>query len=213
MAAPFYLAVLGVAGIGLWYWRKRIVEPLWIFSGGYLLVVMLYEVPVVRYLYPLLPAVAVLVAGGAKWIIAAQGSKASTLLAAGFALYAGCFGYGFTRMDRSPITEGIGDTRLQEVCRYISSNTPPDAVMVFRKPRLLALMTGHPTAVAANDDIEAYLRKIHAEYVVTADNIADEAITTQVGLRAAIEANRSMFPPLLSVGPYHLFRFIEPAKP
>jgi hypothetical protein len=201
-----------LAALGVVHWAKRNSGiAIWLFSAAYLSVIVLYPVAPLRYTLPVIPAIILLVAGGAIWLSThIPGSK--PVLWAGLAAYLLACISADIRLDRSPIPEGIGDPQFQAVCAYISRNAPSDAVVIFAKPRLLSLLTGRTVSVSANENTDSYIRSVHARYVLIADNIPDEAITTQAPLRSLVRATDSKFRPLLSMGVYHLYGVAGPVN-
>jgi hypothetical protein len=200
-----YAFAAALAALGAKHWaQRRAAATVWLFSAAYLLVIALYPASTVRYIVPLIPAMILLVAGGAIWLTTRIPGSKPVLLAA-FAVYALACINADIHVDRSPILEGIGDPRFQTVCAWIAANTPKDAVVIFRKPRLLALLTGRTASVSSNDNAEAYLRSVNAKYVLIADNIPDEDLATQAPLRFLVHAGDSRFRPVLSIGFYHLY--------
>ena len=91
------------------------------------------------------------------------GASLLIMIAAGFAL-------GYHRFDFGPIREGLGDDAFIRVCDYVREQTPPGSAVIFSRPRLMALVTGHSSSAyhqPANDkDLWDYFRKIHAGYLV-----------------------------------------------
>jgi hypothetical protein len=156
---------------------------------------------------PLVPVMILLVAGGAIWL-ARRIPRSQPVLFIAFGIYAVACMIANLHADRSPIQEGIGDPQFQTVCAYIAGNTPRDSVVIFRKPRLLALMTGRTASVSSNDNADSYLRSVNAKYVLIADNMPDDDLVTQAPLRALVQAQSSRFRQVLSVGSYHLYSII-----
>ena len=83
----------------------------------------------------------------------------------------------FTTLDYGAISEGVGRVESQELFQYIREKTQPTDVLVFRKPRALALFTGRrvsifpkPTENPLLWDGTAwnYFRDIGARYLVVA---------------------------------------------
>jgi hypothetical protein len=208
-----YAVGVGLAAIGFvcpsgTYQRVNVPT---VFACAYTAVLLLYPWAPLRYLVPVIPIAAFLAVRGAA--VAAQ--KIPSVKPVILACFAICATLGVSadlHPPRTPVTEGIGDSRLQSVAAFISANAPPGAVVIFPKPRLLALMSGRTVSVSSTHGTDAYLRNIHAEYIVLADNIPDTEISTQAPLRSIIDADSSRFRLLLSVGDYHLFKVVKSGR-
>ena len=200
-----YFLLLTLSVLGAWQSARKRPTAVGIFTAGYLVVIILYEATPLRYMLPLLPIVPLLVVTGSSWLTARMPAL-KPVLGLAFALYAiGCLNAA-ARVDRSPILEGISDPKLIEISRYIVDHTDPGAVVISRKARLLALMTGRSAATASSENVEAYLRSVHAAYILISDDIPDESIATQAPLKSLLAANSAEFPLALSTGQYRLYR-------
>ena len=199
-----YAFVLAMAAVGVFYWARRAPLVLWIFTAGYAAMILLYEANPVRYIIPLLPVLVLMVAGGAAWLTE-RFPKARVWLMLGLAALGTVYAVALIRADRSPVREGLFDERFTGIARYIKENSPPDAVIVFRKPRLMALMTGRKSCAASPSGLTEFLRSFHPAFVLIADNIEDEDLATQAPLRSAMAAPNSRYREVQSTGPYHLF--------
>ena len=199
-----YGFVLALAAAGVFYWVRRAPLVLWVFTAGYAAMLALYGATAVRYIIPLLPVLVLMVAGGAAWLTE-RFPKARVWLMLGLAAYGSASAVALIRADRSPEREGLFDDRLAGIVRYIKENSPPDAVIVFRKPRLMALMTGRRSCAAPPSGLTEFLRSFNPEFVLIADNIEDEDLATQAPLKSAMADRNSRYREVQSIGPYHLF--------
>lgn len=82
------------------------------------------------------------------------------------------YGAAYARADYGPIGEGIGNPAFQQLCAAVRNLTNPSDVVIFLKPRLLALLTGRATATYSKTaDQEALWENITSlggRYVVLA---------------------------------------------
>jgi hypothetical protein len=193
-----------MAALGVFYWARRAPLVLWIFTAGYAAMIVLYEANPVRYVIPLLPVLVLMVAGGGAWLTG-RFPKARVWLMLALVAYGGACGLALIRADRSPIREGLFDERLTGIARYIKENSPPDAIIVFCKPRLMALMTGRKSSAASPSGLTEFLRSLNPAFVLIANNIEDEDLATQAPLRSAMTSPNSGYREVQSTGPYHLF--------
>jgi hypothetical protein len=171
------LVIVGLLGArGLWLTLRQRIGPVEIFIAAYLGIVLPYFAPgYVPYLIPLAPflfAYALIGfrnAAGAMhqpWIV--SGAAAATIA---------LFGFANARTDWGPIRDGIGDPEFIALCSFIDHETSPSDLLVFRKPRLLALLTGHRSTVypmhldheSTTDEEWAYLQRTRARYLVVTD--------------------------------------------
>jgi hypothetical protein len=76
----------------------------------------------------------------------------------------------YTKMDYSPIREGIYKKESCELFNYIKENTGERDVFIFEKPRVLALFTGRRASAyhrpKDDKDLWNYLYEINAGYVI-----------------------------------------------
>jgi hypothetical protein len=76
----------------------------------------------------------------------------------------------YSQKDFGPIREGLGDPRFLEACAFIKAQTPPHAVIVFAKPRLLALLTNRRAAAyhepSVDSELWSYFSSISAECIL-----------------------------------------------
>jgi hypothetical protein len=84
------------------------------------------------------------------------------------------YGSDYRRASWEPFRAGISDPEFIRLCDYVKSHTAPSDVILFRKPRLLALLTGRSSSVYTMHldrptepvEIWNWARKIHAQYLV-----------------------------------------------
>jgi hypothetical protein len=165
-----------LAALGLFRDVRKHVGPAELFLPCYLAVILPYFSPGFQLyllpLYPLLVGYALIgffnLAGGWRYRSAA--------IALGMSAVALLFGTAFWKTNWGPIREGLEDPEFAAVCDFIHDKTVSTEIVVFRKPRLLALLTEHPSTVypmhldrdPEPDEIWNYLVRVHASYVVVA---------------------------------------------
>jgi len=173
-----YLITLVLAAIGL---RKRISDGIMfheVFLIFYVLTLLVIPAHEFRYLFPVIPLYMVYVVIGAKEVSSPVNSRNLQYAPLVLAVAAGLAYTGkFTTLNYGPISEGVGRVESQELFQYIREKTHPTDVIVFRKPRALALFTGRrvsifpkPTENPLLWDGTAwnYFRDIGARYLVVA---------------------------------------------
>ncbi len=177
-----------LAAAGFW-WRIRSgrAAELEVFAVLYGLAILPWFEVQGRYLIPLMP----LYIGYA--LVAVQGaalrSWGGALLLGGLvALTAlGFFSqYRVLIKDRGP--EGVGSAKAQLLLRAVERDTDSSAVVVFQKPRALALFTGRRTTgmQRSGDDLDLwdYLSRVGASFAILGPN--DPAFMYQPRLRRLI---------------------------
>lgn len=94
------------------------------------------------------------------------------------------YGSDYARASWAPFREGISDPEFVQLCDYIKSHTEPSDVVLFRKPRLLAMLTGRRSSVYTIHldrptepvEIWTYAATIHARYLII-PKVADPDIS------------------------------------
>lgn len=79
------------------------------------------------------------------------------------------YGARYTTLDFGPLTNGVSTPSARELFAFLRTRTAPDDVIAFRKARAISLFTGRPAVVphvAPDDELAAYLRTVHARWVV-----------------------------------------------
>ncbi len=124
-----------------------------------------------RFLLPLAPLVLVYVCQALRQLGAWRGPAwervpAGVLAAGVLALYV----FGYSRADFGSLREGIGKKESMELFEFVRHRTPPDAVVLFQKPRAMALLTGRRCSALHvprdDEDLWRYLQTIGASYAV-----------------------------------------------
>jgi hypothetical protein len=117
------------------------------------------------------------------------------------ATYAG----GERRLSYRPLEPNVRDAAAQELFSFLRANTQPSEVLVFPKPRILALFTSRPVAMLAPDESpeEAYrfVKSIHATVLVT-------ATWSQSPGKAFLEINKSRLREIFHNSEYQAYRIL-----
>lgn len=175
----WYLPALLLAGLGLLLASvgfalrvRRGVGLCEVFTVVYTVAILLwpsYEGE--RYLLPIIPlAIFYLFCGfDHPWLTRrpAFGRAAFGLLLAGTALsYAGRY----MVLDWGPLAHGVHTPQAQELFRCITERTHPADVVLFAKPRAMALMARRTSAAPwvpdTDDQLWTYMRSVEAAYLV-----------------------------------------------
>lgn len=171
----FSYLVYGVSclltGWGVYKYGRRTAGLFDIYALLTVGLIVAYSVTNYRYLLPAFPLYLAYMLLGLRNLAAGMHPVAAkTAYAAAALATVVTFAGAYSRYDWSEIREGIGDPEFMQVADFIKESVPPGDLVVFLKPRLLALETGHPGTTYPNhataEQLEQYLRNAHARYVV-----------------------------------------------
>jgi 4-amino-4-deoxy-L-arabinose transferase-like glycosyltransferase len=204
------LLILGLSGYVLAVRRDFTVME--IFAPSYLALVMLWTSDQdVRFLLPLLPLLWLYVCMALVRLTEVGRRRLAGSLAAALAgTFLLSYVVFFARAPYGPIQDGPNDKGFLSVCQFIVHQTAPDTTILFRRPRLLALLTGRKSAVypiRAKDQIVTYGRRIGAAYVVAGQSFEDDRKT----LIPVIIAHPDMFEVVFRSGRFAVYR-LRPAR-
>jgi hypothetical protein len=163
--------------IGAWYRRRQ--EPVFLLFFLFWMIVHItypyWQGP--RYIFPLLPIFIYFAFQGMKFIVGRlpEGYRLAgqwvvygfwILIAGLFLLRSGTNAYLNLKNDRS--INGPFDPYSLEVYDYIKEKTPSDSVVVFFKPRVMVMMTGHPTIMSTECE-----RIVKGDYLVLSRKVGE----------------------------------------
>jgi len=142
-----------------------------IFAPMYLLALLVWTGRAQRYLLPLIPLLLLYALEGLRRLLAGRPPVLRRAVVALVAtVFIGTYAARYSTMDLTEFSDGIASHETRELFDFISSSTDPDAVFVFRKPRVLTLFTDRSASVyhdAASDEaMWDYLDRIHAGYLI-----------------------------------------------
>jgi hypothetical protein len=186
------LILLGLAGYAVSV--RRGITLLEVFTPAYLVIVALWTSDQdLRFLLPVIPLWLLYAGAAIVWLRDFGGRWYSRSLAFTLALIV-AFSYlnYFARASYGRDPSGTNDAGFLSVCRFVRDNTPQDAVILFSKPRLLALFTGRKSAVyplGTAAEIIGYGRRIGARYVILGDPFENDRRI----LAPAVTTHREVF--------------------
>lgn len=143
--------------LGVWYrWNQDLVFALFFILWMMVHVTYPYwQGP--RYIFPLLPIFIYFVFQGVRFLIARLPEKyrhtgqwffyGFWILIAGFFLLRSSMN-AYVNLQNDRAINGPFDPYSTEVYNYIKEETPPESVVIFFKPRVMVMMTGHPTIMS-----------------------------------------------------------------
>ena len=174
-----YLYYLMLIFFLLGAWNQRRQEPIFLlFFAFWILVHITYpywQGP--RYIFPLLPLFVYFMFQGMKVLIGKlpEANRLIAyraflgfwiLIAVIFLVESGRNAYVNMRNDR--VINGPFDPLSMEVYSYIKEKTPPDSVIVFFKPRVMVMMTDHPTIMSTECE-----RILKGDYLVLSRKVGE----------------------------------------
>ena len=187
--------------LGVWHrWKQELIFVL--FFVLWILVHITYpywQGP--RYIFPLLPIFIYFVFQGMRFLVERLpegyrliGQSAFygfwILIAGVFLLTSGTNAYANLQNNRA--INGPFDPYSTEVYDYISEQTPSESVVVFFKPRVMVMMTGHPTIMSMECE-----RVLKGDYLVLSRKVGenqqippDEIDTCNLTLNQVLKNNR-----------------------
>jgi len=172
-----FAATLALALIGYVARLRRRATAFEIFPVFYLAAVILWPANQgTRFLIPVIPLY-VLFAFDGLWQLRVLQRRnlrlyaVAGLVAVVLASYAGRAARGYL----GPIREGVHVPERRALFQHVRDQTPPDAVFIFRKPRILALYTNRRASkcrVSSRDDeLWRYIRRIGATHLIVSSHL------------------------------------------
>lgn len=119
-----------------------------IFLSLYLVVLLVTPFPALRYLIPVIPLYFLYACLGvleSRSLLGPRWYQYAPLVLTVLVVLS--YASKYTTLDYGPIREGIARQESQELFQHIRAHTKPDDVLIFRKPRALALITGRRTSI------------------------------------------------------------------
>jgi hypothetical protein len=172
-----YYALLIFFLLGAWDRRKQ--EPIFLLFFVFWMIVHItypyWQGP--RYIFPLLPIFVYFIFQGMKFLIEKLPADYHflgqrllygfwILIAAISLVKSGTNAYVNLKKDRA--INGPFDPYSTEVYNYIKEKTPSDSVVIFFKPRVMVMMTDHPTIMSTECD-----RMLKGDYLVLSRKVGE----------------------------------------
>jgi hypothetical protein len=172
-----YYVVLVFFLVGAWERRKK--EPVFLlFFVLWMIIHITYPYwQGARYIFPLLPIFLYFAFQGVRFLINKMPEE-HRLIGQGAAygfwfLIVGLFfvtssANAYVNLQNNREINGPFDPFSTEVYNYIKEKTPPESVVVFFKPRVMVMMTGHPTIMSTECD-----RMPKGDYIVLSRKVGE----------------------------------------
>jgi len=204
LAVAVFAAATALCVLGYVEAVRRRITVLEVFPALYLVAIFLWpSYQAERYLYPVFPLMVFYTLRGLSHAWLAARPRLRRFAVAGLVFVAaGSYAARYTTLDFGPLRQGVAKPESVELFRYVAQNTRPDDVIVFVKPRAMALFTGRAASIYhAGEDRELwrYFREIGATYLVVVET--DEALVPYTApellayLRGFVARQRERFTP------------------
>src|SRR5262245_6699308 len=164
------VAISGLAIVGYFTRVIRKITLFELFPVVYLFRLLILPMPTdSRFLFPVIPLYLFYAFLGVRKVSRSRKAESLVLLTMLVVILAAYFAQ-YARLDYGPIREGVARSETRQLFDYIRNETSESDVLVFRKPRALALFTGRKASALHRDpDDQAlwkYLRQIKTTYLV-----------------------------------------------
>ncbi|HET7259103.1 MAG TPA: hypothetical protein VFI75_05245, partial [Candidatus Acidoferrum sp.] len=151
-------------------WTRQSAKEFYLL--GYVAMLLLLRAQIgMRGLLPVLPLYFALGLEGFGWIVNRYGQMARIVSVSLLMLFVGVsYGTKIRRESKQPPEPNIQDATAQELISFLRANTLPSEVLIFPKPRVLALMTNRTVAMLAPaetpEDSALFMKSINAGIVI-----------------------------------------------
>ena len=210
--AALLVTLLAVIGYARRLWLR--ISALEIYTAGYLAVILLFGgFQGIRYLLPVLPLYLYYAFAGMQFSAKCLDRRFAVVL---FAVILFCAGDVYLReyrkQDFSVVVGGISTPDAVAMFDYINTTTGPGDIIVFRKPRVMALLTNRDSSVYPPNYnpplLLRYLDVLGADYVVTGRFEMDDRT-----LKPVIGEYPNRFEPVFSSGDFTVYRYLSVKVP
>lgn len=192
-------------------WTRWGAGEFYLLGYGAMLLLLRAEIGM-RGLLPVLPLYFALGLGGFGWIADRYGRMARIACVSLLMLFVGVsYGTEIRKESKQPPEPNIQDATAQELFSFVRANTHPSEVLIFPKPRVLALMTNRTVAMLAPaeppEDSARFMKSTNAGIVI-------KAIWSPPSTQAFLEQNQSRLLEVFHNADYEVFRVLpEKAGP
>jgi hypothetical protein len=173
----FFVISLALAAPGyVWLWKQPKATLLLVTPLIYLAVIVIWPVAQdTRFLIPVIPIYMACCVAGALVLdrmIAARLGMRRVAISVFLAVVGATYVARYSTMPFGRLQEGIGKAESRELFDFVKASVPVDQVVVFSRPRALALfgertVTPPPSHAADECRLWTYIRRVGATYVVT----------------------------------------------
>jgi len=154
-------------------WNERSAQEFYLL--GYVGILIAWSAEIgLRGLLPVVPLYLVYGFEQIERVVTPLGSLARWSIAASLLIFCGATYAGeFRKEARQPAEANVYDAAAQELFSFLRVHTQPSEILIFPKPRSLALFTGRPVASfgpgESPEDSANFMRSIHSTILVSPD--------------------------------------------
>jgi Ca2+/Na+ antiporter len=208
LAGSVVLTLLGLLGlVGYVATVRRGITILEVFVPAYVILIALWTSDQdLRFLLPIIPLWLLYVSTAIVWLSDYGGRRLSRSVGIALALMvAVSYTNYFARASYRRNSNGTNDAGFQSVYEFVRDKTPRNGVILFSKPRLLALLTCRKSSIypaGTATEIVSYGRQIGAEYVIAADAFENDRRI----LLPAVAGHPNLFEPIFRSGGFAVYQ-------
>ena len=212
LATALQLLLLALAGAGYVLCLRRSLTLTEVFLLVYGAALLPWGFVVPRHVLPLVPLLLFYALTALAWLDVRMRRRvgAGVLLPALALTTLTTYGLSYAHLEFDRTSEGPLSPDALATYEHIRQHTAPDAVIIFRRPRVLALYTGRPSAIyhqASDAELFAYLHRIGAGYVLEGGHQPGSPV------RALTERHPERFRLVFKRGEYELYRLTPRRRP
>jgi hypothetical protein len=209
-----FAAITILVLIGCYFRIKDRVTIFELFPVVYLIPLLILPIDIdVRFLIPVIPLFFLYALLGVQ-AITRGGRREDVALLCFLAIIFASYTSRYIRMDNGSAPYGVAQKEALDFFNYVKTQTGKNDVLVFRRPRALALFTGRKASTwhQPEDDqaLWSYLRQIHANYLVLGPKEIDTPDQEYIG--NFIARHRDMLQETYSNGDFWVYRIIRTAN-
>lgn len=205
-----FILLSSLAGIGFGARLRKGPGIFELFLPMYVTVLMIWpSTQPVRLLVPILPLYVYYVIVGTDRLSQLIGRSARTaLLSGGLALILSSYVGAYSRASWGPLS-GVEQPASVRLFQYITANTLQDDVIIFRRPRALALYSGRPASTypptASDGRMIRYFADVSASYVILNRDFPDD----RRNLLPFLQRNNELFEQVYRDGALGVYRVLQ----
>ena len=171
-----------------------------------------------RFVIPLIPLYLLYVFVGIKTVSMLAASRRERVEKVVFAslvtMVIVTYSIQFSRLDYGPIREGIGRPQTLQLYEYVRNKIDEKDVVVFIKPRAMALYTGRASSIWNNfwydSELFDYFRRINASYLIVGPPDLDS--WDQKNISEFVERNSEKFERAFANDEFSVYRIAQSEK-
>lgn len=197
-----------LGGLCTWGYIQRLrcgLSIVEIFVPLYLGVILVVPWGIGRYLIPLMPLGLLYIVCAIRSLPGKWGIRTAITVAVAGGILGSCL-TDFGAISTSPIRESFGNPDFMSACAFLKHNTPSQAVVICKKPRLSTLVSGHRSSAydpeASDKQQLKWFKNCGARYVLTSPAFPDD----QAILKPFLERHPDLFRRTFRSGDFEVYQ-------